>query len=118
MIDSGHKKDELYYLDIPERVFTSISSPALQWHHRLAKLRQVIPSLSSISTLKCEAYQLNKHHRNSFPRRVESRELQFFELVHTDIWGPSRVKSQKEFQYFVIFVNDCSKMAWLYLMKE
>jgi hypothetical protein len=123
MISSEHGRDRLYYLDISGRAFTSVSSSPLHWHYRLdhpslAKLRQVVPSLSYVSVLECEACQLGKHHRSSFPRRVESRQLQSFELVHTDIWGPSRVKNPKGFQYFVIFVDDCSRMTWLYLMKE
>jgi len=44
--------------------------------------------------------------------------LQLFKLVHTDIWGPSIVKNPKEFQHFVIFIDVCFRMTWLYLMKE
>ena len=51
----------------------------------------------SISVLECEAYQLGKHQCSSFSHRVESRQLQLFKLVHTDIWGLSRVKSPKGF---------------------
>jgi len=60
MIGSGHERDRLYYLDTLGRAFTLVSSSPLQWHHNighpfLAKLRQVIPILSSVFILKCEA---------------------------------------------------------------
>jgi len=119
----GDERDGLYYLDIPGKTFTSVSSYLLQWHYRLGhpsltKLRQVIPSLSSIFVLECKACHLSKHHLSSFLRCVESCQLQFFELIHADIWGSSRFKSPKRFQHFVIFIDDCSRMTWLYLMKE
>jgi len=78
----------------------------------------VVLSLSSVSVLECKACQLGKHYISSFCHRLESRQLQFFKLILTDIWGPSGVKILKGFQYFVIFVDDCFRMTWLYLMKE
>ena len=93
------------------------------WHHRLdhlslTKLHQVVLSLSFVPILECETCHLGKHHCSSFPRRIESNQLQFFELIYTDIWGPSKVKNMKGFQYFIFFIDDCSRMTWLYLMKE
>jgi len=41
-----------------------------------------------------------------------------FTLVHSDIWGPSRVKSNLGFQYFVTFIDDFSRCTWLFLMKN
>ena len=66
----------------------------------------------------CEACELSKHCRNSFYPQVESRVLHHFQLVHLDIWGPIRVKSYSGFQYFVIFVDDFSRITYLYLMKD
>ena len=53
-----------------------------------------------------------------FFSRVNNRSSSAFELVHSDIWGPSRVFSVKSFRYFLIFINDFSRMTWLYLLKE
>jgi transposase InsO family protein len=39
-------------------------------------------------------------------------------LVHSDVWGPSRVTSKLGFRYFVTFVDDYSMVTWLYLMKD
>ena len=76
VIGSRHEKDGLYYLDIPKRAFTLVSTSPLQWHQHLShpfldKLRQILLSLSPVSVLECEACQFSKHHHSSFPRRVE-----------------------------------------------
>jgi len=39
-------------------------------------------------------------------------------MVHSNIWGPSRVKSTLGFQYFVTFIDDYSRCTWLFLMKN
>jgi hypothetical protein len=65
----------------------------------------------------CEACQLSKHHRVSFPSRVVRRVSSPFELVHSDVWGPINIASNK-FHYFVTFVDDFSRMTWLFLMKN
>jgi len=41
-----------------------------------------------------------------------------FELVYSDVWGPSLMPSIKDFRYFLLFVDDFSHMTWLYLLKE
>ncbi len=35
-----------------------------------------------------------------------------------DVWGPTPVKSLGGARYFVTFVDDYSRMCWVYLMKE
>jgi hypothetical protein len=39
------------------------------------------------------------------------------DLIHCDIWGPSPVKSNLGFAYYVLFVDDYSRFTWLYPMK-
>jgi len=41
-----------------------------------------------------------------------------FSLVHSDIWGPSRIKSNLGFQYFVTFIDDYSRCTWVILMEN
>jgi len=81
-------------------------------------LRSVIHVESSISSLGYESCELSKHHRATFQSRVNSRSSSAFELVHSDVWGPSRVPSIKGFRYFLLFVDNFSRMTWLYLLKE
>ena len=48
---------------------------------------------SSLSSLECESCKLGKHSRVSFPKCLESWTKSPFELVDTDVWGPSRTAS-------------------------
>ena len=41
-----------------------------------------------------------------------------FHLVHSDIWGPINTPSLLGFRYFVIFIDDYSRVTYLYLMKK
>ena len=50
--------------------------------------------------------------------RVNKRAFTPFELVHSDIWGPCPILSPTGFKYFVTFVDDFSRVTWLYLMKS
>ena len=50
--------------------------------------------------------------------RVNKQASAPFELIHSDIWGPCSVMSPTGFKYFVTFVDDFSRMTWLYLMKS
>uniref|UniRef100_A0A2N9EVF0 Integrase catalytic domain-containing protein n=1 Tax=Fagus sylvatica TaxID=28930 RepID=A0A2N9EVF0_FAGSY len=39
-----------------------------------------------------------------------------FDLIHSDIWGPSPTATVGGSKYFVIFVDDFSRYTWIYLM--
>ncbi|KAL3326682.1 hypothetical protein AABB24_037395 [Solanum stoloniferum] len=124
MIGTGHESQGLYYLtssnsltacsvtDSPDIIHKRLGHPSL------SKLQKMVPSLSSLSTLDCESCQLGKHTRATFSRSTEGRSESIFSLVHSDIWGPSRVSSTLGFRYFVSFINDYSRCTWVFLMKD
>ncbi|XP_057495256.1 retrovirus-related Pol polyprotein from transposon TNT 1-94 isoform X3 [Actinidia eriantha] len=136
-IGSGRKENGLYVLDLgvdsskhhQQAHLTSLSDSStekiLLWHHRLGHpsfylLQYLFPSLLSnknVSTLKCESCELGKHHRASFYPSI-NKSIIPFTLIHTDVWGPSRVASLKGHRWFVSFVDDCSRTTWVYLMKD
>ena len=39
-------------------------------------------------------------------------------MIHSDVWGPSRVKNVTGTRWFVSFVDDHTRITWLFLMKE
>nr|XP_028954377.1 uncharacterized protein LOC114823160 [Malus domestica] len=41
-----------------------------------------------------------------------------FELVHSNVWGPSPVVLPSGIKWFVTFVDDCTRMTWLYVLKN
>ena len=123
MIGIGHESQGLFHLSSPlcSTACTSTTAPLLL-HSRLSrpslsKFRKLVSLFSNLSSLRCESCQLGKHTRVSFPKRLDPRTKSPFELVHTDIWGPSRSASTLGFRYFVTFTDDYSRCTWLFLMK-
>ena len=96
MIDTGCESHGLYQLHISAHVGAIIDSPSLiharLGHPSLAKMQQLVPSLSNMSTLLCESCQLGKHIHSSFPSSVSQRASSPFSLVHFDSWVPSCIK--------------------------
>ena len=40
------------------------------------------------------------------------------QLIHTDIAGPQRTPSLKGSLYYVAFIDDCTRMRWIYFLKH
>ena len=87
-------------------------------HPSLSKFQKMVTRFSTLSSLACESYQLRKHTRVSFPKRLNNRAKSPFELVHTNVWGPCQITSTLGFQYFVTFIDDYSRCTLLFLMKN
>ena len=123
MIGIGHESQGLFHLSSPLCSTICTSTEALFLlhsrlsHPSLSKFRKLIPHFSSLSSLECESCQLGKHTRVWFPKRLDPRTKSPFDLVHIDVWGPSRSTSTLGFRYFVTFIDDYSRCTWLFLMK-
>ena len=118
-----HESQGLFHLSSPlcSTACTSMEA-SLLFHSRLGhpilcKFRKLVPHFSSLSLLECESCQLGKHTCVLFPKRLDPRTKSPFELVHTDVWDPSRSTSTLGFHYFVTLINDYSRCTWLFLMK-
>ena len=48
----------------------------------------------------------------------ESISNSIFELIHSDVWGPSHVASIGGSRYFVVFIDDYSRYSWIFPMKS
>ena len=49
-----------------------------------------------------------KEHTNSHP----------FEIVHVDLYGPTKTKSLQGEYYFMLFIDDYTRMTWVTVLKE
>jgi len=88
-------------------------------HPSFGYLKILFPSLFTNNTesIKCETCIRAKNHRVTFSlnnNRVNSA----FSLVHFDVWGPTPISHNNQFQYFVLFVDDLSRMTWVYFLKH
>ena len=122
-IGIGRESQGLFHLSSPSpsTACASMDTPLLihnrLGHPNISKLQKMVPCFSSLSSIECESCQFGKHTRVSFLKRLDQRTKSPFELVHTDIWGPSRVESTLGFRYFVTSIDDYSRCTWLFLMK-
>ena len=123
MIGIGHESQGFFHLSSPlcSTACTSTKASLLLHsrlsHPSLSKFRKLVPHFSSLSLLECESCQLGKHTSVSFPKHLDLQTKSPFELVNTDVWGPSRSAFTLGFCYFVTFIDDYSRCTWLFLMK-
>ena len=107
-ISIGRESQGLFHLSSPSSSTTCTSmDTSLLIHNRLghpniSKLRKMVPRFSSLSSIECESCQLRKYTRVSFAKRLDQQIKSPSELVHTDVWGPSRAKSTLGFQYLLL----------------
>jgi len=107
----------------------SIENKVRLWHLRYGHLNhsslklftphQIVHGIPKVDECKnvCEGCALGKHHRSSFPRGQEWRASYPLQLVHFDIFGPMQIKSMGMNSYFLTFIDDFSRMCWLYFLK-
>ncbi|RVW93089.1 Retrovirus-related Pol polyprotein from transposon TNT 1-94 [Vitis vinifera] len=69
-------------------------------------------SFNSVSNSK-----FAKHTRTVYPQ-IPYKPSTVFSLVHSDVWGPSRIKNISGTRWFVTFVDDHTRVTWVFLMKE
>jgi hypothetical protein len=72
---------------------------------------------NNVSKFQCETCELSKHHCVSFSPSINKSDAPFV-LIHTDVWGPSRVVSLSSYWWFVSFIDDFSRTTWVYLLKD
>jgi GAG-pre-integrase domain/Integrase core domain len=95
------------------------------WHHRLghmsfSALERIFPVLfkkCSRSKLVCDACEFGKYIRTMYPSHGNIS-LNYFDIIHSDVWGPSRIISASGFRWFVTFIDYCSRVTWLFLMRS
>ena len=123
MIGIGREFQGIFYLNSPSSstACTSMDTPLrihnCLGHPNISKFWVMVPRFSSLSSIECELCQLEKHTRAQFPKRLYQRTKSLFQLVHSDVWGPSWTEFTMGFRYFVTFIDDYSRCTWLLLMK-
>ena len=53
----------------------------------------------------------------SFPSKATRAKL-ILELVHSDVFGPVLVPSLGGSKYYLSFIDEFSKMTWIYFLKK
>jgi len=103
----------------PCSALAAASSPSFLalWHSRLGHATvsrvQVLAFKDLLGSVSNEAFdciscQLGKQPALPF-NNSESVASTSFDLIHSDVWGPSPIPSMSSSRYFVIFVDDFSR---------
>ncbi|CAL2277079.1 unnamed protein product [Prunus armeniaca] len=74
-----------------------------------------LPELTEIRDV-CEGCVSGKQHREKFDKEGAWRASCPLELVHTDLCGPMQNESIGGNRYFITFIDDFSRMCWVYFL--
>ena len=124
-------KGNLFYLDLGDcSCFIAQVEESWLWYRRLChvnfdntikirKLKKVrgIPSLKKPNVGLCKNYQIGKMGKTSFKRKkYQSKDV--LEIVHTDLCGPIGVENYSGEKFFILFVDDYSRMMIVMYLRE
>ena len=130
VLDHGKKTGTLYMTSSPRDTIAiaDASTDTSLWHRRLGHMSEkgmkMLLSKGKLSELKsidfnmCESCILGKQKKVSFLKTSKTPKAEKLELVHTDLWGPSRVASLGGLRYYITFIDDSSKKVWVYFLKN
>jgi hypothetical protein len=82
-------------------------------------MRKLVPEIfqkCDIQLFQCKTCIKAKSHHSVYPLS-NNKSTRTFDLVHSDVWSPSPEKTLSGNKYYVLFVDNFSRMTWLYLFK-
>ena len=140
MIGRARERHGLYYLETPSQLnmtkgklsHSFISECVPSYRERIQLLHShlghpsfriialMFPSLFTnlaAENFHCEVCELAKHRR--VPSLISNKRSPIpFYLVHSDIWGPSIVSNVSRARWSVSFIDDCTQVTWIFLLKH
>ena len=60
--------------------------------------------------------QFGKQNRKAFPKSAWGAS-QKLHLIHTDVAGPQRTPSLQGSLYFILFIDDFTRMCWIFFLE-
>jgi transposase InsO family protein len=131
VLGRGTRRGGLYYLDGLKTGETLLSidskereSEILLWHKRLGHqslgyMKKLCPQLFNnynYEIIFCETCIKAKSHRSTY-LSSNNKILAPFDLIHTDVWVPSPIMSKASYRWYIILVDNFSRLTWVYLLK-
>ncbi|CAL8998661.1 unnamed protein product [Prunus brigantina] len=99
------------------------------WHRRFGHLnmqslkllqqKEMVYGLPEIEDAKriCQGCAMGKAHREAFSKEKTWRANVPLELIHSDVCGPMQSTTIGGNKYFLTFIDDCTRMCWVYFMQ-
>ena len=66
----------------------------------------------------CECCVQGKSHQLPFPQSTAKQASHPLDLIHSDVCGKIGTQSLGGGEYFVTFVDDCTRYVWVYILKH
>lgn len=130
LVATGTLVNGVYKLNTPVHLSAAAVVSNEMWHRRLGhvnstylnKMQNAVEGLSieekaDISKNSCITCCKGKQSRLPFPSNG-NRSTQLLNVVHTDVCGPMENVSIGGSRYFIIFIDDYSRMTYIYFMKN
>ena len=76
-----------------------------------------MPSFDYVHDIVCRGCDLGNNVKKKFPSS-HNRYKGILDLVHSNVCGPMYSQSLSGNLYYVLFINDFSRKAWIYFMKS
>ena len=127
-IKMRNKSFSLDPMEEKQAAYPVVGNNAEIWHKRLGHFHHTtilnmqrkelvdgIPHLES-ELLSCKACQYGKQARLPF-QKYAWRATEKLQLIHTDLAGPQRTPPLKGSKYYIIFIDDFTRMCWIYFLK-
>lgn len=122
LVATGRHVNRLFMLNL-----SSTKKDSVLWHRRmghlnirdLTKLRTIAAGIDFISPNSvdpCIECLRGKQTRFLFPKN-ESRASALLEVIHSDLCGPMKGLSLGGARYFITFIDDYSRKAFIYLLE-
>ncbi|KAI3516559.1 hypothetical protein L1887_15478 [Cichorium endivia] len=107
--------NRLYKIELEEVsnscLIVEISVPTWLWHTRLGHINFAALKLMSDKKI------VEGNRPNPYPSQTSYRAKRRLELVHGDLCGPITPPTPSGNKYFMLLVDDYSRVHWVYLMK-
>jgi len=131
----GKRINNVYLLDITSTCsigcLLSKHDESWLWHRRIVHIHMNhlnkliskdlvigLPKLKFEKDHICEACQRGKQVKNSFKIKNVVSSLKPLELLHMDLFGPSRTMSLGDNYYALVIVDDFSKYTWTFFLES
>jgi len=128
-VEMVNKSFHLRWLSNEETAMVAKDEATELWHKRLGHTGhsnlKILQSKEMVTGLpkfnveegKCESCILSKHSRDPFPKESETRAKHKLELIHSDVCGPMQNSSINGSRYILTFIDDATRMVWVYFLK-
>ena len=126
MIGKGERRGDLYVFTGKSQTSYINKVTADMWHDRLGHL-----SFKRLQILKNKLDYISHENKNKRPccichlakQRIpyfpsmNNMSSNAFDLIHRDIWGPFSVPCKTGHRFFLILVDDCTRLCWIFMLK-